>query len=75
MINLEAKASAKGAKMKVPPEFMDSYIMDKTGWDIFTLRATPRHEIEKLLTWWHIVSLADEAENRKAKQKNKQKRR
>jgi len=69
LLNLEAKAKVKGAKFRVPPEFMDVYIMDKTGWDEFTLRATPHHTIEKMLAWWHLVNIADEAESKKSKPK------
>lgn len=65
LLKLESKAKVKGAKLKVPPEFMDTYIMDKMQWDIFTLRATPKHELEKLLAWWHIVDVADKAESKK----------
>lgn len=71
LIKLQGKAKVQGAKFKVPPEFIDEYIMDKMRWSELELRSTPAWRIQKLLEYWHLVSIAEDAEDRKRNAKNK----
>lgn len=64
---IEAIAQNKGSKMKLPPELSDAYVMDKTGWNIFIIRATPPPVLERLMFYWHIQDMAAKADERIAK--------
>lgn len=68
-IDLEAKADHNG-EFEIPDELIDTHIMVKTGWDIFRVRATPQHEIDKLLFYWHLQAVAEKANERKNKPKS-----
>jgi hypothetical protein len=62
--NLETYAQVKKGKLKIPPELIPAYVMDKQKWDIFQYRATPSHVIEELLFLWHLQEIASEAANK-----------
>ncbi len=64
--NLEAQVKNSG-KYNIPEEMDESYIIIKTGWDIFQVRATPRHIINKLKIHWHLENLQREYSERQAK--------
>lgn len=54
-------------KISIPDELMEAHILDKTGWDIFTLRATPQHVLEELLYYWKIMDMNAEYRAKKSK--------
>lgn len=58
--NLEAKASHK-AQVAIPPELMDAYIMQRTGWTFEQLRTTPHYLIEQIEFIWHLENVAKES--------------
>lgn len=53
--------------IKIGPELLDAYIMDKQQWTYPELRATPKHIIEELLFLWHLDNVRQKAEDREAK--------
>lgn len=61
-------------KLTVPTELFEAYIIAKTGWDVFTLRATPQHVLEELLFYWHIENMNAEWIQKKHTPKTKARR-
>lgn len=70
-MNLIAKAQNKGSKAKIPIELDTAYLLDKTGWDYPTLRATPAHVIDELRLLWQVQGEARIADDRISKRKSK----
>lgn len=64
--SLEAQVS-HGGTYKIPEEMDESYIILKTGWTIFEVRATPVHIIEKLRLHWHLENMQRDYNERQAK--------
>jgi hypothetical protein len=63
---LEAQADHKG-EFDIPAELLTAHIVVKTGWTVQQVRATPQHEIDNLLLYWHLQSIAEKAQERKSK--------
>jgi hypothetical protein len=64
----EATAQQRGKAGKareIPEDLIESYIIDKTGWDILTIRATPVSVLNNLLLYYHLDTLYLEASNSK----------
>jgi hypothetical protein len=51
----------------VPDELLTAHIVEKTGWTVQQIRTTPQHELDKLIFYWHLQSVADKANDRKNK--------
>ena len=62
-MNLETVASHK-ARVKIPPELEEAYLMQRLGWTYAQLRTTPHYLIEQIQFIWHLENIAEEAANR-----------
>lgn len=60
---LETQVQQKGT-YKIPAEMDETYIILKTNWTIWDVRATPAHIIEKLKIHWHLENLQQEYQNK-----------
>jgi hypothetical protein len=49
----------------VPDELMTAHIIEKTHWTVQQIRATPQHELDKLIFYWHLQAVAEKANERK----------
>lgn len=65
--NLETQVKHKDGEYKIPPEMDESYIILKTGWNIFEVRACPAHIIDKLRLHWHLETLGNKEANKPPK--------
>ena len=65
--DLETQVQHSGS-YKIPEEMDESYIITKTGWTIWEVRATPQHIINKLMMHWHL----DNEQQKYIERKNKQ---
>jgi hypothetical protein len=55
----------------VPDELMTAHIIEKTHWTVQQIRATPQHELDKLIFYWHLQAVAEKANERKNAPKGK----
>lgn len=65
----ESRASQLIEKYTYPDEIAIGVLLDKTGWDYFTFRATPPHIIQQMQMKWHLDNVIQDAQERKAKKK------
>lgn len=67
MTRLETSASHNG-KYEITDEIFEAYILAKHGdWNIFTIRATPRWIMNRVLLVWRLDNIIEEHNRRKTK--------
>ncbi len=56
--------------MKLPALLSEAgFLANRGSWDVFTLRATPHHLVEKVQFVWKLSDIANRSDSRKAGKK------